>query len=46
MTEKSPEKRREHFAALEAIAADDDKCRAFLIRSSMIEGLEMAAGIT
>jgi 3-(3-hydroxy-phenyl)propionate hydroxylase len=45
MTEKSPQKRREHFAALEAIAADDDKCRAFLIRSSMIEGLEMAAGI-
>ena len=46
MTEKSLEKRREHFAALQAIAADDDKCRAFLRRSSMIEGLELASRIT
>lgn len=39
MKERDPEKRRAILADLQATAADREKCHAFLLRSSMIEGL-------
>jgi 3-(3-hydroxy-phenyl)propionate hydroxylase len=39
MKERDPERRRVILADLQAIAADPVRCRAFLLKSSMIEGL-------
>jgi 2-polyprenyl-6-methoxyphenol hydroxylase-like FAD-dependent oxidoreductase len=46
MRETDPEKRRELLAGLQAIAADPDKRRAYLLKSSMIDGLRIAASIS
>ncbi|MSU90912.1 NAD(P)-binding protein [Rhodobacteraceae bacterium 2CG4] len=40
-----PEKRRAHLQELKSIAADPDRTRNFLLRSSMIAGLRRAAEI-
>ncbi len=45
MREKDPAKRRELLAGLQATAADPEKRRAYLLKSSMIEGLRMAAAV-
>lgn len=45
MRERDPERRRELMAELQATAADKEKLRAFLLRSSMIDGLRKAARI-
>ncbi len=45
MNTVDPEKRRAHLAELQAIAADPDRTRTFLLRSSMIAGLRRAAEI-
>lgn len=39
MKERDPAKRRAILADLQATASDRDKCHAFLLRSSMIDGL-------
>jgi 3-(3-hydroxy-phenyl)propionate hydroxylase len=39
MKERDPDRRRAILAELQATAADPVRCRAFLLRSSMIEGL-------
>ncbi|MDB5365241.1 MAG: monooxygenase, FAD-binding [Rhodospirillales bacterium] len=43
MQERDPAKRREMLSELQQIAADPDRCRAYLLRSSMIDGLRRAA---
>jgi len=45
MREKSPEARRQTLADLQAITSDRDRLYAYLLRSSMIEGLRQAARI-
>lgn len=45
MREKDPAKRRELLAGLQAITRDREKLRTHLLKSSMIEGLRMAASI-
>ncbi|MCC6007850.1 MAG: FAD-dependent monooxygenase [Rhodobacteraceae bacterium] len=45
MRERDPAKRREILAGLQAIAADREKLHAHLLRSSMIEGLRLAAKV-
>ncbi len=45
MAETDPEARRAALRNLQAIAGDPDRCRAFLLRSSMIDGLRRAAAI-
>ncbi|MEM8663284.1 MAG: NAD(P)/FAD-dependent oxidoreductase [Pseudomonadota bacterium] len=45
MRTKDPEKRREIMADLQATAADRDKLKAHLLRTSMIEGLRAAERI-
>ncbi|MCA3268532.1 MAG: FAD-dependent monooxygenase, partial [Azospirillum sp.] len=45
MREKDPDKRRELLAGLQATAADPAKARAYLLKSSMIEGLRIAAAV-
>lgn len=45
MREKDPAKRRELLAGLQATAADPAKARAYLLKSSMIEGLRIAAAV-
>jgi 3-(3-hydroxy-phenyl)propionate hydroxylase len=45
MRERDPEKRREILAGLQAIAADREKLKTHLLRSSMIEGLRQAARV-
>jgi len=45
MQERDPVKRREELGRLQAIAADRDQARAFLLKSSMIEGLRLAETI-
>ncbi len=45
MQERDPERRREHLRELQATAADPARARAFLLRSSMIEGLRHAAAV-
>jgi 3-(3-hydroxy-phenyl)propionate hydroxylase len=45
MQERDPERRREELARLQAIAADGEQARAFLLRSSMIEGLRQSEAI-
>ena len=45
MRERDMTRRREILAGLQAITADPARLRAHLLRSSMIEGLRMAAGI-
>jgi 3-(3-hydroxy-phenyl)propionate hydroxylase len=45
MREKDPAKRREMLANLQAIAADPPRARAYLLKSSMIEGLRIAASV-
>lgn len=42
MNQTDPEARRAELARLQAIAADPGRARAFLLRSSMIEGLRRA----
>jgi 2-polyprenyl-6-methoxyphenol hydroxylase-like FAD-dependent oxidoreductase len=39
MKERDPERRRAILADLQSIAADPARCRSFLLKSSMIEGL-------
>jgi 3-(3-hydroxy-phenyl)propionate hydroxylase len=46
MRETDPEKRRELLAGLQAIAADPDRRRAYLLKSSMIDGLRIASSIS
>ncbi|HIL97678.1 MAG TPA: FAD-dependent monooxygenase [Pseudomonadales bacterium] len=46
MTEKDPTKRRRSLDKMKAIADDPVKCKAYLMKSSMIEGLRQAAAIT
>jgi 3-(3-hydroxy-phenyl)propionate hydroxylase len=46
MRERDPERRRATLKELQAIIADRDKHRAFLRRSSMLEGLERSAALT
>ncbi|WP_206518626.1 FAD-dependent oxidoreductase [Stakelama tenebrarum] len=45
MQERDPARRREMLAELQAIAADPDKARAHLLRTSMYTGLARAAEI-
>lgn len=45
MAETDPEARRAALRTLQAIASDPARCRAFLLRSSMIEGLRRAAAV-
>lgn len=45
MNATDPEERRERLKELQAIAADPDRCRAFLLRSSMIEGLRRSEAL-
>jgi 2-polyprenyl-6-methoxyphenol hydroxylase-like FAD-dependent oxidoreductase len=45
MREKSPDARRQTLANLQAITSDRDRLHAYLLRSSMIEGLRQAARI-
>lgn len=45
MQERDSDKRREMLTALQAVAADPEKARAHLLRSSMIAGLRRAAEI-
>ncbi len=45
MREKDPEKRREILRGLQAIAADRDRAKAHLLRTSMIAGLRQAAAV-
>jgi 2-polyprenyl-6-methoxyphenol hydroxylase-like FAD-dependent oxidoreductase len=45
MRERDPVRRRELMNELQATAADTDKLRAMLMRSSMIDGLRRAASI-
>jgi 3-(3-hydroxy-phenyl)propionate hydroxylase len=46
MREKDPAKRLELLAGLQAIAADPDRRRAYLLKSSMIDGLRIAASVS
>jgi 3-(3-hydroxy-phenyl)propionate hydroxylase len=46
MREKDPEKRRELLADLQSIVNDRTRLHAYLLRSSMIEGLRQAESIT
>ena len=46
MREKDPEKRRELLTDLQAIVNDRQRLHAYLLRSSMIEGLRQAQAIT
>lgn len=46
MRERDPARRRATLADLQATCADRDKLRAFLRRSSMIDGLERAAAVS
>ena len=45
MNETDPDKRRAHLAQLRATAADPEKARAFLLRSSMITGLKRSEAL-
>jgi 2-polyprenyl-6-methoxyphenol hydroxylase-like FAD-dependent oxidoreductase len=45
MRERDPERRRQTLRELQAVVADREKHRAFLRRSSMLDGLERAAAI-
>ncbi|MEO7775562.1 MAG: NAD(P)/FAD-dependent oxidoreductase [Steroidobacteraceae bacterium] len=45
MQERDADRRRQSLADLQAVAADPDRCRAHLLKSSMIEGLRRAAQI-
>ena len=45
MREKDPALRLQHLARMQAITADRDAMRAHLLKSSMIEGLRLAAAI-
>jgi 2-polyprenyl-6-methoxyphenol hydroxylase-like FAD-dependent oxidoreductase len=45
MQERDPARRREILAELKRIAADRDACKAYVLRSSMIEGLRKARTI-
>jgi len=45
MTEKDHEKRRKLLEEMRKVSADPKKCRAFLLKSSMFEGLREAANI-
>jgi 3-(3-hydroxy-phenyl)propionate hydroxylase len=43
MRERDPAARREILAGLQAITADRERLKAYLMKSSMIEGLRMAS---
>lgn len=45
MNDTDPAARRAHLERLQAIAADPEQARAFLLRSSMIEGLRRAEAL-
>jgi 3-(3-hydroxy-phenyl)propionate hydroxylase len=46
MRERDPERRRALLRDLQATTMDRDKLRAYLRRSSMIDGLARAAALT
>ena len=46
MTERNPEKRRQSLAEMRAITEDPVRCKSFLMKSSMIEGVREADRIT
>ncbi len=46
MQERDPERRRKLLADLQATARDRDKLKAYMLRTSMIDGLRRAAAIT
>jgi 3-(3-hydroxy-phenyl)propionate hydroxylase len=46
MREKDPAKRRELLANLQAIAGDPARARAYLLKSSMLDGLRIAAAVS
>jgi len=46
MTEKDPDKRRRSLREMRAIAENPVRCKAFLMQSSMFDGLAQAAKIT
>ncbi len=46
MRERDPARRRQLLAELQATAADPVRCKAHLMKSSMIDGLRRAAAIT
>jgi 2-polyprenyl-6-methoxyphenol hydroxylase-like FAD-dependent oxidoreductase len=46
MREKDPEKRRAILHELQAVAADRDRAKTHLLRTSMIAGLRQAAAVT
>ena len=45
MRERDPDRRRALLSDLQAIAADPARCKAHLMRSSMIDGLRRAAAV-
>ena len=45
MRERDPARRREMLVELQALAADPVRCKAHLMRTSMIDGLRKAAAI-
>ena len=45
MNTTNPELRLQHLRSLQSIIADKDKCREFLLKSSMISGLRRAASL-
>ncbi len=45
MNTRDESKRRDHLAELQAIAADPEKAHAFLLRSSMIQGLRRSEAL-
>jgi 3-(3-hydroxy-phenyl)propionate hydroxylase len=45
MQERDPDSRRAHLSKLQAIARDPVQCKAYLMQTSMIDGLRRAASI-
>jgi len=45
MQERDPERRRRMLAELQATVRDPERCKAYLLRTSMIEGLRRAAAV-
>ncbi len=45
MQERDPERRRAHLSKLQATARDPAQCKAYLMQTSMIDGLRRAAAI-
>jgi 3-(3-hydroxy-phenyl)propionate hydroxylase len=45
MQERDPQRRREMLSALQRVTADPAELKAYLLKSSMIEGLRRAASV-